>query len=292
MNASRTRAAGLPVAAALVLALALAGCGAGGFGSKEPTNVDTAIKSYVALGDGYTAAPYVGRTTAADGCLRSEDNYPSRVAESLAVTDFKDVSCVGATTKAITDKSRPPGATKTVKAQIDAIDPDTDLITIGIGIENSHLLSNLFRLCFTAVCGDKVPAGTVRDQLATISRQITATIRAVTSRAPQAYVVVVGYPELLPFERDCKDLPTMNDTQLFYATQGWDQFTTAVGSAARQAGAAYVDVRKLSEAHAPCTKDPWVNGDTTVKGKRVAYHPKAAEQKAVAEAITAAVRTR
>lgn len=288
MTTTRTRAAGLAMVAAL--ALVLSSCG--GFGSSEPKTIDTAIRSYVALGDGFAAAPYVGRTTAKDGCQRAELNYPSQVATALGVTAFKDVSCVGATTKAITDPFRPAGAKRDVKAQIDAISKDTDLVTIGIGIEDGGLLDSMFRICAALPCTGLVPANKFKDLLPQIAADMTSVIREITTRAPQAYVVVVGYPELLPFDNDCKALPKMDDTQWSYANRAWRQFSTTVGSSARQAGAAYVDVRRLSEEHAPCSEHPWVNTDAAVPGKSFAYHPKALEQRAVAEAVVAQVRTR
>lgn len=287
MTVRRTRATALVVLAGLAL---LSGCG--GFGSNEPLTTDRAITSYAALGDGFAAAPYTGRTTAKDGCLRSNANYASLVAKTLGVTTFKDVSCVGATTKAITSPFRPAGASKAVHAQLDAIGPDTDLVTVSIGIMNTGLLYDIFRICVALPCGDRVPAVKYQDLLPAISSSMTSAIRAITAKAPQAYVVVVGYPELLPFEKNCASVPAMNETQLYYTTKVWQLFSSAVGSAARQAGAAYIDVRKLSEVHAPCTQDPWVNSATSVPGKSVAFHPKAAEQRAVAQAIAAQVKTR
>src|SRR5205085_1878486 len=134
MRASRTRAAG--PAALAALALILTGCG--GFGSKEPETVTSSIKNYVALGDGFAAAPYIGETTSKDGCLRSKGNYPSLVAEAIGAS-LTDVSCTGATGKAISHAFRPAGAKKDVKAQLDAITADTDLVTVTIGIQNNNL---------------------------------------------------------------------------------------------------------------------------------------------------------
>lgn len=288
MTTTRTRASGLALVAAL--ALVLSGCG--GFGGKEPQNLDTSITSYVALGDGFAAAPYVGSTTSKDGCLRADLNYPHQVANDLGVTDFKDVSCLGATTKAITDPYRPPGAKKSVPAQLDAVTRDTDLVTITVGISDGDLLSNIFRICTAAPCGSQVLAKDVVDDLKRIADDLPATIRAVVAKAPQAYVVVVGYPELLPLENGCKSLPRMNDDQWGYAQLAWQRFTTSVSSAARQAGAAFLDVEGMSAEHAPCSKQPWVNGSTSVKGSKVAYHPKPVEQRAVAEAVVGQVKTR
>jgi hypothetical protein len=287
MTVRRTRAAALVALLALAL---LSGCG--GFGSTEPLTTDRTITSYVALGDGFAAAPYTGRTSAKDGCLRSSANYAAQVAKTLGVTAFKDVSCVGATTKAITHPFRPAGASKPVRAQIDAVGPNTDLVTISIGIENSNLVGNVFRICVALPCGNEVPLVNFKDILPAISKSMTSVIRDVTTRAPHAYVVVVGYPELLPFANGCKTMPKMDATQWYWASQIWPQFSTAVGSSARQAGAAFVDVRKLTGAHPPCSKEPWVNGGASVAGRSVAYHPKADEQQVVAQAIADQVKTR
>lgn len=290
MTTSRKRAGGLLLVAAL--ALLLTGCGAGGFGSKEPETLTTKIKSYVALGDGFAAAPYVGTSSDTTGCLRSQENYPQQVAETLGVTSFKDVSCAGATSSAITDPFKPKGAKKKLKAQINALGKDTELVTIGIGIEDDDLLGRMFRICSITPCGTKVLPKVVVAALKSIAKDLPATIRAISERAPQAYVVVVGYPELLPFDEGCKDVPKMDSDQYSYASFVWENFSTTVGSSARQAGAAYVDVRKLTEDHAPCSKDPWTNNFKTVAGERLAYHPVAAEQKAVADAIAAQVKAR
>ncbi|WP_183407207.1 SGNH/GDSL hydrolase family protein [Nocardioides marmorisolisilvae] len=288
MTGSRTRAAGLALLA--VLALVLSGCG--GFGSKEPQTLDTTIKSYVALGDGFAAAPYVGRTTSKDGCLRAELNYPQQVANALHITDFKDVSCVGASTKAITDPYRPPGTKKDVPAQLDAVTADTDLVTITVGVSDGDLLNSMFRICTEAPCTGQILAKDVIDRLNQIATDLPATIRAVVAKAPNAYVVVVGYPELLPLDNGCKSLPRMTDDQWSLAQLAWQKFTTSLSSAARQAGASFLDVQRLSAEHAPCSKQAWVNGQKAIKGKRVAYHPKPLEQQAVATAVVAQVNTR
>lgn len=287
MTRPRSRAAaGLLVA---LLAGALSACG--GFGTKEPQTLDTTIRSYVALGDGFAAAPYAGKATSNDGCLRTAGGYPQKVATSLAVADFKNVSCVGASTRAITGRYVPPGA-KAVPAQIDAVTKDTDLVTITVGISDHNLIYGMFNICPATPCGPKVIANDLAAQLKKLSTELPATIRAVTARAPHAYVVVVGYPELMPFENGCKALPKMNASQWFYSNQAWRSFTGTVSSAARQAGAAFVDAQRLSAAHPPCTDDPWVNGATSVKGRSVGFHPKAVEEQAVAQAVLAQVRTR
>ena len=43
---------------------------------------------YVAMGDSYTAAPFVPLTDVAYGCFRSSNNYPKLVAEALRVEEI------------------------------------------------------------------------------------------------------------------------------------------------------------------------------------------------------------
>ena len=50
----------------------------GGLGTKDPDR--PTYHHYVALGDSYTAAPFVPLTDVADGCFRSSNNYPNLIA--------------------------------------------------------------------------------------------------------------------------------------------------------------------------------------------------------------------
>ena len=134
------------------LTFLLAACGGGFGGSGSPDTPDRTIHSYVALGDGFTAAPYTGDTEHDDGCLRSAVNYPALVAEELGVIKVHDVSCTGATTKALTTKVRPARGNRSVPAQLDAVDKDTDLVSIGIGIEDHDLLAHMFEVCLARPC--------------------------------------------------------------------------------------------------------------------------------------------
>ena len=101
---------------ALVLAtmLTVAGCTsespaenpAGHAQSAAPSQAPR-FASYVALGDSFTAGPYVPRTELAAGCLRSDGNYPSLVARRLHVKHFTDVDIEGALRMADAAAPRP-----------------------------------------------------------------------------------------------------------------------------------------------------------------------------------------
>lgn len=286
MTRTLRRLGALVVAGSLLLA---AGCG--GFGSGTTSDLAT-FKHYVALGDGFTAAPYTGDTASDDGCLRSSVNYPSLIAQSLDIKKFTDVSCVGAPSKAVDRRTSPPDRRKKVPAQIDAITESTDLVTLGIGIEDSNLLHDLFNVCMRLPCRGRVPGKQVLLAVNRVGDGLVRLLREVQAKAPRARIVVVGYPQLTPVGESCKRLPRMNEVELDAANMIQERLTSAMAAAAREVGAYYVDVNDLSQGHDACAVDPWVGGKQDKKGSAVAFHPTADEQQAVAHEIVRLVRVR
>lgn len=286
MRRSPLRAAGLALLA-LVLALTTAGCG--GFGAKQPAAVATTLRSYVALGDGFAAGPYVGSTSG--GCLRGTNNYPALVSADLKINTFTDVTCTGADTDALTQPST-EGKTKTkVPAQIDAVQTDTSLVTVTAGIMDHDLIEAMFHTCVALPCGNSISGKFFVDQLKSFGDGFTAALRSIQNKAPQAIIVVVGYPQLMPTTKTCAKLPTMTPPQLSAANAVLTDLNMAMASSARQIGGSFVDVASLTQDHNACSAIPWVNGMTAVTGHSVAFHPTSDEQAAVATAVAAAVRS-
>ena len=108
----RARRALVPVACLVAGLVLLAGCSgvpAAEGPVEEPATAtipeqaggldDVVPQRYVALGDSFTAGPLVPTTDLADGCLRSDGNYPSLLATSLDL-DLTDVSCSAASASA------------------------------------------------------------------------------------------------------------------------------------------------------------------------------------------------
>ena len=157
--------------------------------------------SYAALGDSYTAGPAIPTQVDAN-CARSDHNYPSLVAAARGVRTFKDVSCSGATTE---EMWKPQG---TNGPQLDALNHDTDLVTVQIGgndIGFGSIIGTCAKLAPTNPAGDpcrQYYSSSGYDQLAVnilkAAPKVDAVLRAVHARAPHARVLVVGYPDLLP----------------------------------------------------------------------------------------------
>ena len=282
---SSSRAVGAVLAVAL--SVLLAGCG-GGFGGSTDAPPDETVRSYVALGDAFTAAPGVGDSD--NRCRRSDANYPALLAKELAVKEFRDVSCAGATTSSIAAETKLGEDESPVRQPIDAFDADTDLVSINVGIEERDLLSHVFEVCLAVPCGDKVTPQVLLSDVSAMADSLTSAVREVQDKASNAYIVVIGYPAIAPDAGSCEALPEVDQTGLDAANRVFDEINREARFAARQAGVGFLDVDRLSTGHELCSSEPWVETSKGKKGGRTDYRPVAAEQKAVATALAELVR--
>jgi lysophospholipase L1-like esterase len=255
------------------------------------------ITTYVALGDSYTAAPFVPVTSLASGCLRSDHNYPALLARRLGAR-LHDVSCSGATTHDVLHGQVVSYGDQrsTLRPQLAAVRPGTDLVTVGIGGNDGGLFGALVHGCLTsgedATSCEAEIAGRLGDParlLAGTERRVARVLRAVHAAAPHARVVLVGYPRLLSTARACPTMrvPTRDRPLLAHVEAQLDR---ALAGASRQAGTAFLDLRRASRGHEICSAHPWVNGAVTDQQRAAAFHPFAVEQHAVADALRGLLR--
>lgn len=271
---------------AVLLSLAL-----GGSAVAAPHTASPPISRYVALGDSYTAAPLVPNLIVANGCYQSTNNYPHVVARTLKIPTFVDASCSGAQTKDMFT-SQLPG----VAPQLDALTPDTDLVTLSIGGNDFSVFGTLVGFCPTlrpidptgAPCRDAMRSGgrdlLLADVAMTRARVVTV-IQAVKARASHAQIIVVGYPQIMPRQGTCPALMPLATGDYRYGNQVNQRLTWALRQAAAQQHVGYVDVWRASQGHDVCSSDPWINGQFTDPTRAQAFHPFANEQAAVAGLI-------
>ncbi len=280
----------------IAVAATLTGCTASGAGEPPAPAPAPTFSSYVALGDSFTAGPFVPTTDVADGCFRSDGNYPSLLAERLEIDDFTDVSCSGVRTREL-NKPYEPVPNANVPPQLAAVDRDTELVTIGIGGNDFGLFSTLVQTCtfLRAVdpegspCADSLESQGVdlEAQTERIGDRVARAVRQVQRRAPDAEIVVVGYLRLAPDDDRCpRDLP-FADGDYELAGDVTEALNAALETAAADTGARFVDMYAASENHDVCAEEPWVNGRRTDRSAALAYHPFAAGMVAVADEIEA-----
>ncbi|MFD0574478.1 SGNH/GDSL hydrolase family protein [Kitasatospora gansuensis] len=184
---------------ALALTAALTGAAVT---AASPAAAQTSYARYVALGDSYASAAGVPDQIDT-ACARSSRNYPSLVNAALAPAARADVTCGGATTAHMTTTQSGSGG-----PQFDALNADTDLVTLTIG-GNDIGFADIIVRCATlglfsangAPCKSSYTKSGV-DQLsakidATASK-IAATLDGIRQRSPRATVLVTGYPAILP----------------------------------------------------------------------------------------------
>lgn len=266
------------VVAALLTALSAVVVGCGSTGPHRPK----ATINYVALGDSYTSFP--GSSSQINvACLRSSKNYPHLVASALNY-HLVDMSCSGATTADLTSWQNLGAAPQFV-----GLTASTQVVTVSIGANNSQLSSLLLGGCvsFKSVSASQnnpCEVSTFNEAasaLELLKPTLIATYQAIRAKAPDARVIVVGYPQILGNSGTCARFPLAAGDVAYVNTIN-SQLNNVVQQAALTAGVEYLDLANPSMTHGICSADPWINGMTNEPGKAFPLHPYATEQQAVA----------
>lgn len=233
-----------------------------------------AIGPYVSLGDSYTAAPLVPNPTGNPIlCGRSTNNYPSDVSRVLSPSSFTDASCSSATTADMTQSQSLEGGLQTAPPQFNALKSNDALVTLGIGGNDAGLISVAEECAklditspFGTACKNHYTAGGSDPNMAAINAagpKVAAVIQGIHVRAPQAEVMVVGYPDGLPTNGSfCWPLVPMSKGDITYFNSLETSLNTVLRTEAAANGAKYVDTFASSVGHDAC-KAPgtaWVNG--------------------------------
>lgn len=285
----------------LVICL-LAGSVATGQSSAAPLD-GSPPRQYVALGDSYVAGPGVPvQTGLPPGCARSDHNYPALVQASLRAGSFRDASCSGATTRDMTAAQRTRAGTNS--PQLDALSEGTELVTLGIGgndIGFSEIITTCARISSTklagAACRDNYNRGG-EDQLDRRIRdtapKVAAVLEEIDERAPDARVLVVGYPTILPDAGPgCYPVVPFSAGDVRYLRELTKSLNAMLAEQADEADAEFVDTYGPSIGHDICQLPgaKWVEG-LVPTSPAAPVHPNARGMRASADAVQAALARR
>ena len=251
---------------------------------------------YVALGSSFAAGPGLGPRDPGSPLisLRSRNGYPQQLARLLNVPSFADRTSSGATMRQVLK-----GGQMYLGPQIDALGPDTALVTLTAGGNDVSYIGDLMALAYRnrkGVVGfvtrllSKGPKGVGERGFPALADVFRATLSEIRRRSPAARIVVVTYPTLLPLTGTCSRLG-LHAEQVALMRVVAERLAELTRSAAREAGAELVDMAALSLENDVCSAVPWVNGPFPEKGDGVAFHPTLAGAKASAEAIARHVNT-
>jgi len=266
----------------MLLVLALAGCAQT---ATRPGGVALATGDrYVAMGSSFAAGPGV-TTTIADSrrCTRSVDNYAHQLARKRGL-QLTDVSCGGAMTVHLL------GPWSELPPQLDALTPDTALVTVTIGGNDVMYIGGLIG---TSCPQGPTPARPCRLQSPPPEASWQALESAmdrfaveVRRRSPRARLDFVQYPVVLPPRGLCADVP-ISAEQAKTSRAIAARLAVVTRKVALRAGADTLPMDVLSRGHDACAAKPWMNGFQRPGGPKVAvpYHPNLAGMTAVAAAL-------
>ncbi len=255
----------------------------------------------VALGDSYTAGALLPLDPRAKppGCLRSAKAYPVLVAHALGAP-LVSVACTNAGVKEMT------GAQRTYlggsnPAQLTALAPDDRLVLLTLGGDDVgflNVLKKCMALSFTRPWGSPCQAhytsgGT--DQLAASvtaeAPKIAQVLAAIAERAPQARVVVVGYPDMFPQSGGGWPAVPVTDGDVAYLRGIEARANDMLAATARAARATFVNTYAATTGHDFCTPAKVRDVEGLLPGSPVLpFHPNARGQAAIAAAVLAALR--
>lgn len=228
---------------------------------------------YVSLGDSYTAAPLVPSPTGNPIlCGRSTNNYPSDVARTISSSSFTDVSCSSATTADMT-QSQNLYNVQTNPPQFNALNTGDALVTVGIGGNDAGLISvaeECAKLDFTTPrgtpCKNHYTANGTDPNVAAVNAagpKIASVLSGIHSKAPNAKVLIVGYPDGLPTNGTaCWPFVPITAGDITYFNGLERQLNQVIATQAGEDNASFVDTWSSSVGHDAC-KAPgvaWVNG--------------------------------
>jgi lysophospholipase L1-like esterase len=148
--------------------------------------------------------------------------------------------------------------------QFDGLTSDTALVTIGIGGNDVGLVG----VAVTCIeLGLLAPTGTacrsnfakpgggdvLVDQIAATAPKIAATLQAIHARSPQARVLIVGYPAVVPRDgTGCYPLVPLSDDDFAYLEEMLRRTNAMLAEQAAANDAEYVDTYEGSTGHDVC----------------------------------------
>ncbi|MFF7938478.1 SGNH/GDSL hydrolase family protein [Nocardia gamkensis] len=258
---------------------------------------------YVAMGDSFSAgvgiAPMSSSSAVPGFCLRSEVNYPTLVARALAVTEFRDVTCGGATTDHLGGSQRGL-AGDAAAPQYDALTPDTTLVSLGIG-GNDIGLVQLAASCinplpqpFGQACAANNTFGgrdLIGERIDTFAPTYATVIGEIRRRAPRAQIVLVGYPTGIR-NGGCPGVQPAWADDANYLQAKIDRLNAVMAEQADRQDAIFVDLAPSTRGHDACAPPAasWMVGVIpTSADALVPLHPNAAGHENTARQVLAAL---
>ncbi|MFE1247801.1 SGNH/GDSL hydrolase family protein [Streptomyces sp. NPDC058741] len=219
---------------------------------------------YAALGDSYSSGVGAGSYIGSSGdCKRSTKAYPYLWAAANSPSRFDFTACSGARTGDV------------LSGQLGPLSSATTLVSISVG-GNDAGFADVMTTCVTqsdSTCLSRV--NTARAYVdSTLPGKLDSVYSAIRSKAPNARVVVLGYPRFYKLGTTCLGL---SETKRKAINDASDQLNSTIGKRAANHGFAFGDVRGAFTGHEICSGSSWLHSVNWLNIGE-SYHPKAPGQ--------------
>jgi lysophospholipase L1-like esterase len=261
----------------------------------------TGTIAYAALGDSYTSSPFTGPSQNLF-CAQSDNNYPQLVASAIQSTSLADVSCAGAVTENMTEPQTNGSGLGTNPPQFNALTPDTTLVTVGIGGNDIGLVDVALE-CFSldllsptgSACQAQYTGGGV-DQISAMidaaAPKLAAVYQGIHARSPQARILAVGYPAVLPVDgTGCWPLTPLSPADVSWLASILVELDNTIATVAAANDVQYVDTYTPTIGYDVC--QPIGHAGFTsllpTSGISAPLHPNALGEQLMANAVINAI---
>ncbi|MCB5179985.1 SGNH/GDSL hydrolase family protein [Streptomyces antimicrobicus] len=248
--------------AALASSLLLA-TGAALFGAGQASAA--ADFGYVALGDSYSSGVGAGNYDSASGnCKRTTRAYPALWAAAHAPQSFAFTACSGARTDDV------------LSGQLGPLNSGTDLVSITIG-GNDAGFADVMTTCVLqseATCLSRINEAKAY-VTNTLPGKLDAVYNAIDSRAPNARVVVLGYPRFYKLNGTCT--AGLSETERAAINGAADHLNATTAKRAADHGFTFASVAGAFTGHEICSGSAWLHSVNWLNIGE-SYHPTAAGQ--------------
>lgn len=270
---------------------------------------------YVAMGDSFASGegawnyqqgtdledrddwwPFNDNHEAHNRCHRSTNAYSQIIAAGNDFAGGHDfVACSGSTTQQFGNANDK----QTGEApQFDALGEDVSFVTVTIG-GNDLGFSAILKACIgvSVVSGHQVDCRSSQDkkilaEQAALRAKLLASYQQIRSKAPNARVVVVGYPSLFAEDKSADDSVPLTAEERSWMNSKAGQLNSMLSSVAAEAGVEFLDPTDAFRSHGLGSTEPWIN-DLDLGGPGMmlkdpsSLHPNAAGQAAIAKLVQA-----
>jgi lysophospholipase L1-like esterase len=250
-------------------------------------------RDLAALGDSYSSGeanpPYDAGTGSATGCHRSSKAWARMIAtDSPKVHLTRHIACSGATTDALSHSFK---GEKPQLTQLKSLKEEPGYITMTMG-GNDAGFAKVLTDCFTPF-SDCVKHGTITQAAKDIDHlgtTLPAQYRTIQKTWPNADVVIVGYPRLLPVKsHSFLRCPTLGNKERQGLNDLATRFDTMLAKATAEAGVHYVSVLNTLNGHELCTSSSWIH--SLLNGGQERGHPTAKGQQAIEAPVLKRINT-